>query len=164
MVTISYNKRVRVNYQNKPCKSCGDIITVYSGSGYCRKCWHAKRMGISLEDYHNITEKFCERCGKPINNGGLCNHCKTYPDDRVYLNTYRQIIRNGEQIPEHHYVYELFHGQIPQGRIIRHLNGRKGDNRKYNLVAAKLSHHNSSSLLLATQHRILQLEKELGVS
>jgi len=34
-----------MNYEGEPCKECGEVITVYSASGYCRKCWHKKRGG-----------------------------------------------------------------------------------------------------------------------
>ena len=34
-----------MNYQGQPCKGCGEIIQVFSSSGYCRKCFHKKRGG-----------------------------------------------------------------------------------------------------------------------
>ncbi len=31
--------------RGEPCKGCGQIILVYSSSGYCRECWHKRRGG-----------------------------------------------------------------------------------------------------------------------
>ena len=34
-----------MNFQGQRCKECLEVITAYSTSGYCRKCWHKRRGG-----------------------------------------------------------------------------------------------------------------------
>ena len=37
--------KIYKDYRGEFCKKCGEIITVFSTSGYCRRCWHEKRGG-----------------------------------------------------------------------------------------------------------------------
>ena len=153
-----------MNYQGKPCRACGEIIEVYSLSGFCRDCFHARRGGRKERSKHQygdlgvMGEKvFCSGCGRPIHTSGCCFNCRGGVN-KEYLEKYRLISRGGEVLPEHRYLYILFHGSIPKGFIIHHLNGLRGDNRKENLFAVKPRHHNGSALILETQKRIRLLE------
>ena len=153
-----------MNFQGKPCRACGEIIEVYSLSGFCRECFHARRGGQKKHDKHRYRDLgvmgdkvFCLRCGRPLRSPSYCFNCKD-GINKEYLGKYRLISRGREVLPEHRYLYILFHGSIPRGFIIHHLNGLRGDNRKENLFAVKPRHHNGSALILETQKRIRELE------
>lgn len=153
-----------MNYQGKACRTCGEIIKVYSLSGFCRECFHARRGGRPNYNKHRYGDLgargdkvFCANCGRPLHSPGCCFHCRGKAN-KEYLGKYRLISRGSEVLPEHRYLYILFHGTIPKGFIIHHLNGLRGDNRKENLFAVKPRHHNGSALILETQKRIRELE------
>lgn len=75
----------------------------------------------------------------------LCLKCSTVfevyqnPNSKIYnfLNTPKG------HIPEHHFVWEQTHGDIPSNHAIHHLNAIKNDNRLENLAAIPRSRHNS---------------------
>ena len=50
----------------------------------------------------------------------------------------------------------------PTGWIIRHINGRKNDNKPQNLMAMPRKSHHYALLLQATRKRIRELETELN--
>ena len=60
--------------------------------------------------------------------------------------------------PEHRFVYEYFKGEIPQGHVIHHLNGLKGDNRIDNLIAIHKQNHDTKSIVNILKERIRELE------
>ncbi len=45
------------NYEGQPCRGCGEIIQVYSRSGYCRDCFHGKKS-------HMVEGLACWNCGQ----------------------------------------------------------------------------------------------------
>lgn len=52
-------------------------------------------------------------------------------------------IRRNAYVPEHRFVWEQAHGDIPKEYVIHHINGIKTDNRLENLVALpRISHNN----------------------
>jgi len=134
------------DFRGKPCKNCGEIIEVYSRSGLCRKCWHSNR----ANDDRIIS--FCEKCGRPQNIIGICASCEKEGDNR--LKRYRTYHCQAE----HRFVYEYFEGRMPDGYVIHHLNGLKGDNRKVNLMAVPRIDHDTKSFIRGLQGRIRQLE------
>ena len=145
--------RSGTNYQGQTCKSCGEIIQVYSTSGLCRQCFHARRYHSNRGD----CKFYCAVCGTPIAKDGLCSACQNDGMDR--LERYRVI----SGIPEHRYVYQRIIGEIPKGYIIHHVNGRKGDNRIENLRAMPKSAHNGKEHIAILQARIRELEKLISV-
>lgn len=139
-----------MNYQGQPCKNCGGIITVYSLSGLCRKCWHHKR---------GTTE--------PVAKIPPLSKPKETEEQRIRriiefhrsdLTHYHTLSIDCVPTPEHRYIWEQINGKILKGWIIHHLNGLKGDNRIENLVAMPRSDHDSKSLVNALKARIRQLE------
>lgn len=50
------------NYRGSPCKECGEIIEVYSRSGYCRDCWHWQR----LMSRPTAEGRKCWHCGNQV--------------------------------------------------------------------------------------------------
>ena len=50
-------------------------------------------------------------------------------------------------MPEHRFVWETAHGEIPANTVIHHINGIKHDNRLENLVALTRNQHNSGMQL-----------------
>ena len=147
------------NYQGHACKKCGEIIKVYSRSGLCRKCWH-KRYHPNRKTRAASPGVYCEICGRPIWTAKRCLYCIEGPD-LSYLSRYRTIGRDGGVWAEHRYVYSRQVGPIPQGFVIHHLNGLKGDNRIANLFATRPQGHNGNPLIPATQRRIRELEGRL---
>lgn len=145
-----------MDYEGQPCKTCGDVITVYSLSGLCRQCWHSRTK----------QKRYCSSCQKPIspyNKSGLCFVCRR--GQRRNLDRYYFISVNGKQILEHRYVWEQAHSnKLPKGWVIHHLNGLKGDNRPENLFAMSRREHNSHLVELALQDRIRQLERQLAIN
>jgi len=141
-----------INYQNKPCKRCGEVIEDYSLSGLCRSCWNINRKRKHYDILASL--KFqCDICGRPMERAGLCFCCKRKHDEG-YLTRYRVFLNRAE----HRFVYEHFKGIIPKGHIIHHLNGLKGDNRIGNLVAMPRADHDSKSIVNELKRRIRELE------
>lgn len=63
-------------------------------------------------------------------------------------------------IPEHILLWEQGHNQVlPQGYVIHHLNGIKGDNRLENLTALPRGKHHGWLIHQALQQRIRELEE-----
>lgn len=71
---------------------------------------------------------------------------------------YVQRIVCRKQIPEHRLIWEKYHGAIPQGWVIHHLNGIKTDNRIENLAAMPRKQHSPKKILEPYKIRIRQLE------
>jgi hypothetical protein len=147
------------NCEGKPCQSCGEIIQVYSTSGLCRKCFHKRRGEGRRKGPRGALKEwkfYCDTCGTPITDGGKCEACRQGDKDRLL--SYR-VFRG---ISEHRYIYQKRVGEIPEGYIIHHLNGLKGDNRIENLLAMDRSLHNGKEHILALQLRIRFLEESLA--
>ena len=137
-----------VNYQNQPCRTCGQVIEDYSTSGLCRYCWHRGRG-------ERRTGHYCIMCGTPQSIRGKCWHCLLGDIDR--LQTYRRFRSEAE----HRYVWQQERGELPQGYVIHHLNGLKGDNRIENLCAMPRSEHDTKHIVTELQRRIRELEGRL---
>ena len=154
-----------LNYKGLPCKKCGEIITVYSLSGLCRKCWCASHPCISQPVKQII--KNCIRCGKKIvSNTNLCDDCRVIFAIERHSNDlthYHSLTVNGEHIAEHRYIWEKTHGKLSKDWIIHHLNGLKGDNRLENLIAMPRGDHDTETHRLedALKARIRQLENQV---
>ncbi len=57
-------------------------------------------------------------------------------------NGYKFMRHLGEDIAEHRVVWEKYHGKIPKGHNIHHINGNKLDNRIENLQLVHIGEHN----------------------
>ena len=57
------------------------------------------------------------------------------------MNKYKRLKRNGQCIDEHRYIWICHNGDIPDGHIIHHINGIKGDNKMENLQLVTHSEH-----------------------
>ena len=73
-------------------------------------------------------------CGKVIGPSGQV--LKPITKKNGY-HTFSQSLGYGKQNQTsiHRFVYEFFHGPIPEGLVIDHINGDKADNRLHNLEA-----------------------------
>lgn len=133
-----------MDYKGKPCKLCEEIITVYSLSGLCRRCWNKRRGKIN---------------GNQPEEERIANILKYHSVDLFH---YHSIRVDGITMPEHRYIYEKATGKkVPEGWVIHHLNGLKGDNRFENLVAMPKGDHDSKALVNALKNRIRELEHGL---
>lgn len=141
-----------LNFQGSPCRKCGQIIKVYSSSGFCRDCFHSRKK-----------VRVCKICQKPINaysSSGFCRDCR--PRKPHDITKYRSITVNGKSIPEHRYIWEQTHKKkLPDNWVIHHLNGLKGDNRKENLLAMPKSNHHGHLVANALKARIRELEAQI---
>jgi len=80
----------------------------------------------------------------------------------VDKNGYRSISIAGIYILEHRYVWEQVNGALPEGYIVHHLNGIKGDNRIENLAAMPRKNHSPKLITEPYKKRIRELEAELN--
>lgn len=136
-----------MNYEGLPCKWCGEIIEVYSLSGYCRECWHARRGHPESKRMENRTV--------PDRIKDTLERHKNDLTHYHFINT-----EFACHVPEHRYVLENATGQkIPDGWVVHHLNGLNGDNRIENLVTLPRSDPDSKSLVNALKKRIRELEQ-----
>ncbi len=82
--------------------------------------------------------------------GGGHNRVEGYK--RKHSAGYWEIWHNGKFVGEHRLIYEKYHGVIPDGYHVHHINGDKSDNRIENLVALSKQKHN-------TVHKTVQAVK-----
>jgi len=79
-----------------------------------------------------------------------------------YENNGLTVIRvDGKWRLEHHVVWEKKNGPLPEGWIVRYINGTKNDNRLENLVASSRSDR-TELLRAAMSKRVRDLEKEVN--
>jgi len=69
-------------------------------------------------------------------------------------------------VAEHTLVWEKYHGPLPEGYVVHHLNGVKSDNRSENLVALPIrihaqGHKQTTMFIKELRQRIKSLEEEL---
>lgn len=148
------------NYEGLPCKWCGDVIQVYSRSGYCRACFYNRR-GLSK------TIRNCSKCEREVsqqNQSGFCRKCLAEQRRNPDLTTYKFKTINGITKPEHRWVWEEHNGEMPENWVVHHKNGLKGDNRIENLIALPRGKHHSKLLELDLKERIRALESQLNTS
>ena len=148
---------------------------------YCDRCRKEVRRKY-LRDYdHKHRQDKCPECGTiKGTRANLCQICnnkaqpwrkvgeenanwkggKTISNGYVYVRTKRKPGGAGDSYKaEHHIVWEQYHGQLPKGYIVHHLNGIRDDNRIENLNAMPRKSHNPRLTIEPYQQRILQLEQ-----
>ena len=160
----------------RKCSDCGAPCS--KESLRCRSCWAKAWTGAKMR-----ATVFCCDCHKKTAKGGKrCRQCQTkfmrerkpwespawkggrYLEARGYIRVrspgHPRADRRGYAY-EHILVWEKYHHKsVPNGSVIHHLNGIKGDNRPENLVALTSRKH--KFVLEAKAKRIQELEALLN--
>jgi len=107
---------------------------------YCNgKCQMAYEYRVGIRDPHKITEgshEFLrERTRMREETGNFTR--------QIGKRGYYVIITTKGRMYEHKYVWEKYHGKIPDGKVIHHRNGDRLDNRIENLELIKISAHHA---------------------
>lgn len=78
----------------------------------------------------------------------------------VLLRDHRLANSNG-RVMEHRLIWEMHHGELPDGWLVHHLNGIRDDNRIENLEAMPRKSHHPYLFVQMLQKRIRVLERAL---
>ena len=104
--------------------------------------------------------------GKWLGQSRKRTHRESYKDRAGYYHVYYpQHPRADRQgfLYEHIKIWEEHNGMpVPDGYVIHHLNGHKGDNRPGNLVALPHKAHNNALVVKALRSKIRELEAKLS--
>lgn len=141
------NKYLKYIWQN--CSGCGKERWVRLRKGipryqYCLKCSLVNR-----DTHHGWSWK-----------GGRSETSSGYV--LVCVPGHPRASRHGNYVFEQIIVWEKLNGKsLPEGWVVHHINGRKGDNRPQNLMAMPFKNHHSDFLLQATRKRVRELEDQI---
>jgi len=138
------------------------------GIGKSTVAYHLQRLGLSRTKSQAI--KLAFETGRK--NHWAENHPRWKGGQRkprngyifTYIPGHPRTTSTNPYVQEHILVWEKANNKaLPEGWVIHHLNGVKGDNRLKNLLALPRRKHHSKMIELALKQRIRELEAEVKI-